>query len=101
MSPAPERRLEAVVVGVVQGVGFRYWVLDRARAMGLTGWVANEPDGSVRCVAEGSEESLGRLLLELHEGPRAARVDSVAELWSAATGEFATFGIRSLGHRGD
>lgn len=95
------RRLDATVVGRVQGVGFRYWVLERARALRLAGWVANQPDGSVRCVAEGPDHGLQRLLRSLEEGPAMSRVDSVAELWSPATGEFDGFRIRSLGHGGD
>ncbi len=61
--------LDAVVRGWVQGVGFRYFVLDRATALGLVGWVANEPDGSVRCVAEGPRTDLETLLAALTEGP--------------------------------
>lgn len=95
------RRLDATVVGRVQGVGFRYWVLERARALRLSGWVANQQDGSVRCVVEGPEPLLRRLLTNLAEGPAMSRVDSVAELWSAPTGEFSGFRIRSLGHGGD
>ena len=99
--PDRGRRLDATVVGRVQGVGFRYWVLERARAMRLVGWVANQEDGSVRCVVEGPEPVLQRLLGTLAEGPAMSRVDSVSEFWSAATGEFDAFRIRSLGHGGD
>lgn len=100
-SEGPVRRLDATVVGVVQGVGFRWFVAERAQALGLVGWVANQADGSVRCVVEGPERALHRLLLALHEGPAASRVDSVAELRSAPTGAFTTFGIRSGAHLGD
>ena len=55
MTPVQER-LDATVRGRVQGVGFRYMVLEEAHRLGLAGWVANEPDGSVRCVAEGTRE---------------------------------------------
>lgn len=94
-------RLEAVVRGRVQGVGYRYFVLDEAERLGLRGWVANELDGSVRCVAEGPRPALERLLAQLRAGPPMARVDSVAASWSRASGEFTTFGIRAGGHRGD
>jgi len=94
-------RLEAVVRGRVQGVGFRWFVIDRAGYLGLTGWVANEPDGSVRCVAEGPREDLLTFLEALHEGPPMAMVDRVIEEWFPASGAFGSFGIRSGGHRGD
>ncbi len=94
-------RLEAVVRGRVQGVGYRYFVLDEAARLDLRGWVANEFDGSVRCVAEGPPPVLERLLASLRAGPPMARVESVTITWSTATGEFADFGIRAGGHRGD
>jgi acylphosphatase len=100
-APPRRRRLDAVVHGSVQGVGFRYFVLDEASAMRLVGWVANQADGSVRCVAEGPEQDLLRLLRALNEGPRAARVSRVEERWGPATGEFAGFRISSGWHSGD
>lgn len=98
---ASERRLEAVVRGRVQGVGFRMFVVDRARGLGLSGWVSNEPEGSVRVVAEGPEAALGQLLAALRDGPRGARVDEVLESWAGAAGEFERFTIRSGWHAGD
>ena len=68
-------RLEATARGRVQGVGFRYFVLRRGMELGLTGWVANESDGSVRCVAEGPRSDLEALLesMERRTGRRARR----------------------------
>jgi acylphosphatase len=94
-------RMEARVTGRVHGVGFRYFVLREAQALGVQGWVANLGDGSVRCVAEGPREDLERLADRLREGPPAAIVDDVQVSWPAPTGEFLTFGVRSGGHRGD
>ncbi|TMC62723.1 MAG: acylphosphatase [Chloroflexi bacterium] len=94
-------RLEAVVRGRVQGVGFRYYVLGLAYRADLRGWVANESDGTVRCVAEGPRPALEALLAALREGPPGARVASVDESWLAATDSFDGFGVRSAGHRGD
>jgi acylphosphatase len=101
MTPGEMARLEASVRGRVQGVGFRYYVVDRADHLGLTGWVANEQDGSVHCVAEGPRADLERLLEELHEGPASAIVEYVVEDWLTYTGHWGSFGIRSAGHRGD
>jgi acylphosphatase len=77
------KRLHAVVRGEVQMVGFRYFVVEEARALGLTGWVRNGDDGrTVEVVAEGSEERLGQLEAALRDGPRFARVEAVDARWS-------------------
>jgi acylphosphatase len=94
-------RLEASVRGRVQGVGFRYHVVSEAEHLGLTGWVANEQDGSVRCVAEGRRDHLESLLDLLREGTASSIVESVREDWLPYTGRWGSFGIRSAGHRGD
>ena len=88
-------------MGRVQGVGFRYFVLREAMALELAGWVANTPEGGVRCVAEGSRDSLELLLDRLREGPPAAIVERVSEAWMPATGTLGPFGVRSGAHRGD
>lgn len=70
-------RLEAVVTGRVQGVGFRRYVRGWARRLELGGWVRNEPNGTVHLVAEGGPEALDRLSRLLWGGPPGARVDDV------------------------
>ena len=94
-------RLDASARGRVQGVGFRYFILRRGMELGLTGWVANEPDGSVRCVAEGPRGDLEALLETMELGPAGALVESVRATWGDATGTLRDFGIRAGGHRGD
>ena len=94
-------RLDATVRGQVQGVGFRYFVRRRANQLGLSGWVANEPDGTVRCVAEGPSSDLDTLLAALHAGPPGSRVASVDAVRGPATGAFDSFGVRPTGHTGD
>lgn len=101
MSSAPAARLEAIVRGRVQGVGFRWFVIQAAGRLGVHGWVANEPDGTVRCVAEGDRVALGALLDELRTGPAGARVAGVDERWLPPTGGIQGFRARSGGHRGD
>jgi acylphosphatase len=94
-------RIEAVVSGDVQGVGFRWFVVRVADRLGLTGWVANEADGSVRVVAEGRSDALDRLVELLREGPSGAVVEQVKDQRSAPKGEFGSFEIRARGHRGE
>jgi acylphosphatase len=70
--------MRAIVRGRVQGVGFRYFVLRRAEALGLRGWVRNLPDGrQVEIEAEGAEEAVESLLAAVRQGPLGARVDEV------------------------
>ena len=94
-------RLEAVVHGRVQGVGFRIFVARHATRLGLGGWVANESSGRVRCVAEGPRADLESLLDDLREGPSGAWVERVEASWSAATGALSDFDVRSGWHPGD
>jgi len=69
--------VRAVVRGGVQGVGFRYEVVQRAHALGALGWVRNEDDGSVRAHVEGPAEAVDRLVEFLGDGPPGARVESL------------------------
>jgi acylphosphatase len=101
--PGPDSRvrIEATITGRVQGVGFRFFVLRHAAALQLSGWVANEADGSVRCVAEGDRASVERLLEWLRKGPPGARVDVVNASWLPPMGGLDGFDVRPSGHRGD
>ena len=91
-----DERLEAVVYGRVQGVNFRYFTEREARRLQLTGWVANQSDGSVRVVVEGPESQLNQLAQFLRYGSPAAHVDRVESERSPATGEFVGFRVRWL-----
>ncbi len=93
MTEENQARLHAIVEGEVQGVGFRYFVVDRANSLGLTGWVRNRWDDTVEVTAEGSRDSLNKLLLYLQKGPSAAYVSGVKQEWLEPTGEFKRFGI--------
>lgn len=90
----PDQRLNAIVHGRVQGVGFRFFVLRQALAIGLKGWVRNLAGGTVEVLAEGNAASLQELLAALHLGPEAAFVRDVIVHHSPATGEFQDFDIR-------
>ena len=62
------------VHGVVQGVGFRQFTCQKARSLGLKGYVRNCEDGSVECIAQGNQEQLNRLYQALENGPSLSRV---------------------------
>jgi acylphosphatase len=98
---ADAARLDARVTGRVHGVGFRYFVVREAQALKLVGWVANLPDGSLHCVAEGPRDRLEALLVLLRDGPPSAIVEGVSAAWMPAIGQFGAFGIRSGAHPGD
>jgi len=89
-----DQRLNAIVFGRVQGVGFRFFVLQQAVRLGLSGWVRNTSEGMVEVVAEGDPASLGEMLTALQEGPDAAYVRDLKYHYSPATGEFRDFDIR-------
>jgi acylphosphatase len=78
--------VQARVTGRVQGVAFRWHTEERARELGVTGWVRNEPDGSVLLHAEGDEVAVNDLVAWCHHGPPAARVRDVAVRSAAPTG---------------
>jgi acylphosphatase len=86
-------RLHGIVRGDVQGVGFRYFLIRRAQALGLEGWVTNRDDGAVEFVAEGRRPDLEQLERAAREGPRMARVATVDINWSSATGGLDRFDI--------
>jgi acylphosphatase len=88
------KRLHLRITGVVQGVFFRACTRDEARQLGLGGWVRNRADGSVEAVAEGPEETLGRLASWCEQGSPGSRVERVERTWDEATGEFTGFSIR-------
>jgi acylphosphatase len=82
-----------VITGCVQGVGFRWYVLQAAKALGLTGEVRNRADGAVVVEAEGAHEALERLLETAREGPAMAVVGKVDVSWSEGAARFLDFRI--------
>jgi acylphosphatase len=65
------------VSGRVQGVGFRYFVRGEALRQGLRGYVINLADGRVEFLLQGDPQAVERVVMEIHSGPRHARVDDV------------------------
>ncbi|GIU96405.1 MAG: acylphosphatase [Actinomycetota bacterium] len=75
--PMGTARVRVVVDGRVQGVFFRATCAERARALGVTGWVRNLADGRVEAVFEGSSEAVDALVAWCRQGPPAAVVREV------------------------
>ncbi len=71
-------RRRILVSGVVQGVGFRYFVLRTAQALSVQGWVKNLHNGDVLCEAQASSEIMDEFLAQLREGPSFSRVEKLA-----------------------
>ena len=87
-------RLTAWVEGLVQGVGFRWWVRGHAVRLGLSGAATNLADGRVEVVAEGAEPAC-RELLALLGGPGVpGRVTRVSPQWGRAQGDLSGFNER-------
>lgn len=70
-------RVRLVVIGLVQGVGFRYAAREAAAACGVSGWVRNLSDGTVEIVAQGPADAVSRMTAWAERGPRHASVDRV------------------------
>lgn len=65
------------IFGEVQGVGYRGWLVEQARAHGVDGWVRNRADGTVEALLGGDQETVQRLIDRCREGPKRARVDRI------------------------
>jgi acylphosphatase len=83
-----------VVRGRVQGVGFRYFVVEEALMLGLRGYARNESNGSVEVLAQGPRSALERLLAILRQGPSSAYVAEVRTSWGQPTEHFSGFHVR-------
>jgi len=88
------KRVHIIIRGRVQGVGFRFFVRDRARQLTLSGWVRNRADGGVEVVAEGKDRCLQQLVALCNNGPFGAIVRDMTVEWQESSGEFPNFVIR-------
>ena len=77
MTYATQRRIHALVSGLVQGVSFRASTQRQARRLGLSGWVRNRSDERVELEAQGPPAAVDQLVVWLHQGSPHARVDDV------------------------
>ena len=89
-----QTRVHIVVTGLVQGVGFRWFVARQAGALGLKGYVRNHADGSVELEAEGDRSLVEELIAHVKVGPRSAHVRDLRIAWLEPLNETRPFEIR-------
>ena len=87
-------RVHLRVTGRVQGVYYRASTRERARTLGLSGWVRNTADGAVEIEAEGPADAVQKLVAWCNEGPPAARVRDVEMKSIPASGDATSFEVR-------
>ena len=88
-----EASAHILVKGMVQGVGFRYFVHQRATALGLNGWVRNLYDGNVEITVEGDRSLIEEFIGMVKVGPRLARVNDLLIEWNPPTGVLKAFEV--------
>jgi acylphosphatase len=87
--------VRVMVYGDVQGVFFRTFAAQKAKGLGLKGYVHNLPRGdSVEVIAEGERKRLEELITYLNVGPPAARVERVVTNWSEHSGRYTEFSVK-------
>lgn len=88
------KEIDVRIIGKVQMVLFRDFIQRKARSLNIKGEVENMSDRSVRVVAQGTEESLNKLIEHMHKGPFLARVLNVDVNWSDVGEKFSDFSIK-------
>jgi len=86
-------QIQAIVTGHVQDIGFRYFAMQKAKALGITGNVKNLADGSVEVNAQGEKNKLEELIEALKEGPSHATIKEVEVNWVVAGKKFEGFTV--------
>ena len=87
------KTMHVVISGLVQGVGFRYFVLQKACTLGVRGYVRNLYTGEVEVIAQADEGMLDAFLRDLRVGPRSAHVSSVRLVWQDEAVIYDSFNI--------
>jgi len=86
-----------VVNGVVQGVGFRYWTMRKASELGVNGYVANLPDGSVAIEVEADRSIIEAFIKEVKVGPTYASISDLKIEWLDQLQNYKDFNVRYIG----
>ena len=90
------KTMHVVISGLVQGVGFRYFAMQKARELGVRGYVRNLYTGEVEVAAQAQEGMLDAYLEALRIGPRSAHVSSIRLVWQDDAEMYDSFDIRSI-----
>jgi len=86
--------VHVLVSGLVQGVNYRWFTLDTADGLGLTGWVRNLPDGRVEAEIEGEKEVVERMIEAMRVGPRVAQVTDLEVSEQPCQNRYRDFQVR-------
>ena len=92
-TPSKLRAVHLTVSGRVQGVGFRWFVVQEAEVAGVAGWVRNLDDGRVEVWIEGDTDAVRTVEEAVSRGPRHARVMDVERREERPTGRYRDFGV--------
>ena len=95
MNPNDVVQIHVIIKGYVQGVGFRFFVLEKANVLGIQGWVRNTISGQVEVLAEGTVEQINQFLELIKQGPRQALVTDIEIEKNDPSGEFIGFSLRN------
>jgi len=88
-----DAHVHMIISGIVQGVGFRYFVMQQARRMKLTGWVKNLPTGEVEIDVEGPRGLIDSLIQNIRVGNEWCRVKDIQIQWKKITNQYSGFDI--------
>lgn len=87
-------RVHMIVSGRVQGVFFRQNTLNKAKELGVFGWVKNLPDGRLEAVFEGEKKKVAKIVNWAEKGPVSAKVSDIKVKWQEYKGEFKGFKLK-------
>lgn len=94
MASQIQKQAEIRARGRVQGVGYRYFVLNKAQDNNIRGYVKNEMNGDVFVMAQGDEKDIKTLIDWMHAGPPLSRVEKITVNWFEKSDSFKTFTVK-------
>jgi acylphosphatase len=90
---AKEKAYHVIIVGDVQGVGYRSWMKREANALGVVGWVKNREDDAVESIIQGDDQSIKKLIEKVKIGPEVAWVKDVEMTEHSTNKDLYTFEV--------